>query len=277
MLMRLDRPAGWWLLLLPGLWAIALASGGLRGMDGHAWYLVGLFFIGSIIMRGAGCVINDIWDRDLDRKVIRTRVRPLAAGIISVKKAILFLCGLLLIGLVILLQLPQIAVVIGCLSMILVVIYPLMKRVTWWPQAFLGITFNIGVLMGWAAVTETLSLTPMLLYAAGIFWTLGYDTIYAHQDKEDDTLAGIKSTALLFGTKGKLWVAIFYGLTMLLLSAAALSVNPDVGRLLWLAPVGGHFFWQVSAWEPKDPASSLKYFKSNQVAGLLIFLGFLFI
>lgn len=276
-LMRLDRPVGWWLLLLPSWWAITLAAGGLSGMGARHWYLLGLFLIGAVIMRGAGCIINDLWDRDLDRKVIRTRVRPLAAGIVSVRKAFLFLCVLLLIGLCVLLQLPPVSVIIGCFSMILVVAYPLMKRVTWWPQAFLGLTFNIGVLIGWAAVTQGLGLTPLLLYVAGIFWTLGYDTIYAHQDKEDDALAGIKSTALLFGARGKLWVAGFYTLTVLCLCAAVLSVNPDVGRLLWMAPAAGHFFWQVLRWNPANPASSLAFFQSNRTAGLLVFLGFLFI
>lgn len=277
MMMRLDRPIGWWLLLLPCWWAIAAAAGGLTRMDARDYYLIGLFFIGAVIMRGAGCVINDLWDRDLDRKVIRTRVRPLAAGIISVRKAFLFLCVLLLLGLGVLLQLPPLSVIIGCASMILVIVYPLMKRVTFWPQAFLGITFNIGALIAWAAVEGGLSLIPFLLYAAGFFWTLGYDTIYAHQDKEDDTLAGIKSTALLFGSHGRRWVSAFYILTMTFLCAAALSLDPDVSRLLWLIPAGGHFIWQILRWNPRDPVSSLAIFKSNDMAGLLIFLGFLFI
>ncbi len=277
MMMRLDRPAGWWLLLLPSWWAIVLAGGGIARMDAHDWYLFTLFWVGAIIMRGAGCVINDLWDRDLDRKVIRTRVRPLAAGIVSVRNAVIFLCVLLLLGLVILLQLPPLSVIIGCASMVLVVVYPLMKRITWWPQAFLGITFNIGALIGWAAVTGGLDTTPFLLYAAGIFWTLGYDTIYAHQDKEDDALAGIKSTARLFGERGKAWVSGFYILTMVFLCAAVLSVKPDVGLLLWLLPAGAHFLWQVARWNPQDPASSLKFFQSNRNAGLLILTGFLFL
>lgn len=276
-MMRLDRPIGWWLLLLPCWWGIALAHGGVMQMDARAWYLIGLFWVGAIIMRGAGCVINDLWDRDLDSKVIRTRVRPLAAGIISVKKAFVFLCVLLLMGLGILLQLPALSVIIGCLSMILVVIYPLMKRITWWPQAFLGITFNIGALIAWAAVTGGLTATPLLLYAAGFFWTLGYDTIYAHQDKEDDTLAGIKSTALLFGAHSRLWVSVFYMLAVIFLGAAILSLGRDIGALFWLIPAIGHFAWQVLRWNQADPASSLAAFKSNRTAGLLVFLGFLLI
>lgn len=276
-MMRLDRPIGWWLLLLPCWWAIALAAGGGAHMEGRHYALLGLFFVGAVIMRGAGCVINDLWDRDLDRKVIRTRVRPLAAGMVSVRNAFVFLCGLLLIGLLILLQLPPLSVIIGCASMILVVVYPLMKRITWWPQAFLGITFNIGALIGWAAVSGSLSLTALFLYLAGFFWTLGYDTIYAHQDKEDDALAGIKSTARLFGDQGRRWVAGFYGAAMVLLCAAALSYNPAVGQLLWLLPAGAHFFWQVMRWNPKDPANSLRFMQANRDAGLLILLGFLFI
>lgn len=275
MMMRLDRPIGWWLLLLPCWWAIALAGGGIARMEARDWYLIGLFFVGAIVMRGAGCVINDLWDRDLDSKVLRTRVRPLAAGIISVKRAFMFLCVLLLMGLGVLLQLPALSVIIGCLSMILVVVYPLMKRVTWWPQAFLGITFNIGALIAWAAVTQNISLTPVLLYAAGFFWTLGYDTIYAHQDKEDDTLAGIKSTALLFGEYSRTWVAGFYILTMTFLCAAVLSLSNDIGNLIWLIPAGAHLVWQVMRWNPADPYSSLAIFKANRIAGLLVFGGFL--
>ncbi len=254
-LMRLDRPIGTWLLLLPGWWAIALA-------DYTRWDLFLLFAVGAVVMRGAGCVINDLWDQDLDAAVERTRGRPLVTGAVTRREAFGLLAVLLGTGLGILLTMPAMAVAIGVLSVAFVVAYPLMKRFTWWPQLFLGLTFNFGALIGWAAVTGELSATALWLYAGGIFWTLGYDTIYAHQDKEDDALAGIKSTARLFGARSKYWVSGFY--------AAALG--------LWLVAVPSpllalpalHFAWQVYAWRMDDPASSLKFFKSNRDAGLLV-------
>lgn len=273
--LRLDRPVGWWLLLLPGWWAIALAGGGLIGMGPRQWGLMVLFLIGAIAMRGAGCIINDLWDRDLDRRVERTRLRPLASGQIKVRQALLTLALCLCIGFLILLQTSWMCAALALVAMMLVVIYPLMKRITWWPQAFLGITFNFGALMGWAAVTNTVPLAAILLYAAGIFWTLGYDTIYAWQDIEDDMKAGVKSTARLFGAKSRRAVAVFYGIAWLLMGAAGMAATGSAVMFLLLVPVAIHFGWQVRTWRLSDPASALARFKSNRNAGILALLGYM--
>ncbi|HRQ61807.1 MAG TPA: 4-hydroxybenzoate octaprenyltransferase, partial [Alphaproteobacteria bacterium] len=219
-LARLDRPIGWFLLLIPGWWAIALAGGGFAGMGFWDYYVAFLFLIGAIVMRAAGCAVNDIWDRNFDAQVERTRSRPLADGTLTVPQAIVFTGALLLIGFAILIQLGGTAIVLGFLSLPLIFVYPLMKRITFWPQAFLGITFNMGALIGWAAITGFVEFSAMLLYLAGLFWTLGYDTIYAHQDKEDDALAGIKSTALLLGDQSKLFIGGFYLTSWVLLMLA---------------------------------------------------------
>ncbi len=273
LMMRLDRPTGWWLLLLPGWWAIALHGMAAGGMSMRHWSLMGLFFVGAIIMRGAGCIINDLWDRDLDKKVERTRVRPLASGQVSVRQASFFLGLLLLLGLFILLQTSPAGIALGLGSMVLVILYPLMKRITWWPQAFLGITFNFGALIGWAALENNVSAAALLLYLAGIFWTLGYDTIYAHQDKEDDVMAGIKSTARLFGARSKIWVGGFYALSWILIVMAALQALPGSYAPHFLIPAAAHFVWQIARWNMEDQTSSLKMFKSNVMAGLLVLCG----
>ena len=257
-LARLDRPIGTWLLLLPGWWAIALAQTRMR------WDLFILFAIGAIVMRGAGCVINDLWDHKMDAKVARTKGRPLPSGRVSRREAYTFLACLLLIGFSILMSLSYTAIQIGVISLVFIVVYPLMKRFTWWPQLFLGLTFNFGALMGTAAVKDYVTTNAWWLYAAGIFWTLGYDTIYAHQDKEDDALVGIKSTARLFGEQSKQRVARFYLSMMALMVFAAPTP--------WMILPVAHFAWQVYAWDMNDPASSLKFFKSNRDAGLLILL-----
>jgi 4-hydroxybenzoate polyprenyltransferase len=275
LLMRLDRPIGWWLLLLPGWWAIALASGGLSAMSGWHFYLLILFFFGAVIMRGAGCIINDLWDRDLDAKVERTRARPLASGQVKPWQAGIFLFILLFLGLLILVQTSALTIWIGLASMIFVVAYPYMKRITWWPQAFLGITFNFGVLMGWAAATGTIQIATTLMYVGAFFWTLGYDTIYAHQDKGDDQMVGIKSTALLFGERSKKWVGIFYAAAWVSLALAAFVSNAGVVSLGLLLLPGLHMLLQVLLWNPDDPASSLRWFKSNRDCGLLFFLSFI--
>lgn len=255
LLMRLDRPIGTWLLLLPGWWAIALTAP-LR------WDLYALFAIGAVIMRGAGCIINDLWDRDLDAAVERTRGRPLVTGAATRTEALLLLGALLALGLAILLTMPVMAIGIGVLSLAFVVTYPLMKRFTWWPQLFLGLTFNFGMPIGWAAATGSLAPQALWLYAAGIFWTLGYDTIYAHQDREDDAMAGIKSTARLFGARSKIWVSVFYAVcTVLMFWAVPTS---------YLILPAIHFIWQILRWNMDDPASSLRFFKSNRDAGLLV-------
>ncbi|MGB0720258.1 MAG: 4-hydroxybenzoate octaprenyltransferase, partial [Bdellovibrionales bacterium] len=235
----------------------------------HAIWVAILFGVGAIVMRAAGCVINDIWDRDLDKKVERTRVRPLAAETLPLKNAFLFLCGLLVIGLLVLLQMNGVTIVLGLLSLPMIVAYPFMKRITWWPQAFLGLTFNFGALMGWSAMDGALALPALLLYAGGIFWTLGYDTIYAHQDKDDDLMAGIKSTALKFGEDSLLWVRGFYALAFVFMMAAFVMQAGWLG--LAVLPAGWHLYSQLQNWQPDNAQSSLDIFKSNRDFGLIVF------
>ena len=270
-LMRLDRPIGTWLLLLPGWWAIVLASGGVTQMNRSDLYLFALFGIGAVVMRGAGCVINDLWDRDFDRAVERTRTRPLASGAVSVKAALGFLALLLLVGLLILIQLPLVAILLGVLTLPLIVSYPLMKRITWWPQFFLGVTFNSGALIGWAAVTGAVGLPALLLYAGGILWTLGYDTIYAHQDKNDDALIGVKSMARKLGDNSRRWVAGFYLGGFMLIVAGYLSAGAG-WSLVFVIPAACQLLWQARTWNMNDPASSRLMFKSNRDFGLLMLL-----
>ncbi len=273
-LMRLDRPIGTWLLLWPTLWGLVFASGGLFEMGVHEWYLTVLFCIGAIMMRGAGCVINDLWDRDLDQHVERTKNRPLASGAISPLQAFIFLAVLLFAGLFILVQLTSTAILLGVCSLMLVVSYPLMKRLTWWPQAFLGVTFNFGILIGWASVTNSVDIPAWLLYAGAIFWTLGYDTIYAHQDQDDDALVGIKSTALKFGSKSPVYVTAFYTIAVLLWMCSGYSAGqPPEFFMLMLLPAA-HLFWQVALWDPNHPLSCLKKFQSNKITGYLVFAAF---
>jgi 4-hydroxybenzoate polyprenyltransferase len=272
-LMRLDRPIGTWLLLLPGLWSISLASDSFTAIP---WKTVALFTIGAVLMRGAGCVVNDLWDRNLDAAVERTRLRPLPAGDITPKQALIFLGGLLFFSLLILLQFNLLTIALGVLSLLLVATYPLMKRITWWPQLFLGFTFNWGALMGWAAITGKLSLPAILLYIGGIFWTLAYDTIYAHQDKEDDALIGIKSTARLFGKHSDNFVAFCFAFALLFFvtaKTAAEGTTPLYALLLILLPTL-QAIWQVWDWKIESAADSLKKFRSNRDFGLLLLLIF---
>ena len=275
LLMRLDRPIGWWLLLLPGWWAIQLGGGGVNGLDWYGWYVMMLFFVGAVVMRGAGCIVNDLWDRDLDAQVERTKGRPLASGLIKPLQAGAFLFILLFFGLVLLVQMPATTIWLGILSLAFIAAYPYMKRITWWPQAFLGLTFNFGVPMGWAAVTGgRLEIDTILMYAGAFFWTLGYDTIYAHQDKTDDQMVGIKSTALLFGERSKKWVGIFYAAAWALLGLSGFLSNASILSLGFLLFPGVHMLLQVLLWKPDDPASSLRWFKSNRDCGLLFLLAF---
>lgn len=275
LLMRLDRPIGWWLLLLPGWSSIALAAGGLDGMNGYDFYLLALFLIGAIVMRGAGCVVNDLWDRDFDAQVERTRDRPLASGAVKIWQAAILLFTLCFIGLIILVQTSSVTIWLGFASIAFIVAYPYMKRITWWPQAFLGLTFNFGALMGWSAVTGALGWEPVLLYTGAFFWTLGYDTIYAHQDKDDDQMIGIKSTALLFGDRSKKMVGICYGASWLLIAITAFLANASVLSLGLLVLPGLHMALQILTWNMDSQPNSLKTFKSNQICGLLFFAAFL--
>lgn len=272
-LMRLDKPTGWWLLLLPAWWSILLCGPGITHLPGYAWYLMFLFWVGAIVMRSAGCIVNDLWDRKLDAQVARTASRPLAAGTVKIWQAFMLLFVLLFLGLLILVQLSPLAIWIGVFSVILVVTYPLMKRITWWPQAFLGLTFNIGTLMGWAAVTGGMYWSALLLYAAGFFWTIGYDTIYACQDKEDDELVGIRSTARLFGDNVKYWVTLMFLLTILFWMLAIWTAAPTsaVATLMALPP-GILLLGQVAFWKPESRESSWSNFAFNRDVGLLFAL-----
>ena len=261
-LMRLDRPIGTWLLLFPCWWSLALAGAGWPD-----WRLMALFAAGSVIMRGAGCTINDMADHKFDAQVERTKGRPIPSGAVSLTQAGLFLAAQLLAGLVILTQLNMAAIWWGMASLALVFPYPLMKRITWWPQAWLGLTFNWGALLGWVAVTGQMEAAPLLLYAAGILWTLGYDTIYAHQDKDDDQLIGVKSTALRLGANTVPALAVFYAGAVVLMAAAGFAAQlswPFYGLLLLSA---GQLVWQVKSLHMDDAADCLAKFKSNRLFG----------
>lgn len=260
-LMRLDRPIGIWLLFLPGLWGLTLGSA-----EKVPLFECTLFLIGSILMRGAGCIINDIWDRDLDKQVERTQNRPLACGDLSVKDALYLLATLLLISFIILLQFNWLTIALGFLTIPLIAIYPLMKRFSYWPQIFLGLTFNFSALMGYSAMSETITIEAILLYLGAIFWTIGYDTIYAHQDAEDDALIGVKSTALKFGEQSKIWVGGFYTLSLICI---ALGHSTTTLSILMVLPIT-HAALQIFTWKPDIPESSLEIFKSNTLMGIMI-------
>lgn len=252
-----------------------MASGGIGAMNFGDWWTFILFGIGATIMRPVGCIINDIWDRNLDKDVERTSTRPLASGQLRVGQAIWFLSILLFFGFAILIQMNLVTILLGFLSLPLIVIYPLMKRWTWWPQAFLGMVFNFGALMGWSAVTGILEIPALLLYAGCVLWTLGYDTVYAHQDKEDDAVLGIKSTALKLGDQSVFWVRVFFGLSwFLILLAAVFSLSPFLSPL-FLLPAAVYLYRQISVWDMNDPASSLAFFQASRNYGLLILVGLL--
>jgi 4-hydroxybenzoate polyprenyltransferase len=266
-LMRLDRPIGAWLLFWPGAWAVALAGLGPHGVRLIAWLALGAW-----AMRSAGCVWNDIVDRDLDARVERTRLRPLASGRASLKGAWALLIGLSLIGLVVLLQLNRLAQIVALASLAPVAAYPFMKRITWWPQAWLGLVFSWAALVGWPAVTGSLGATLFLLYAGAIAWVVGYDTIYALQDREDDALVGVGSSALALGRHARIGVAGFYALALILWGAALWRERPDGLSLVALAPMAIHLFHQVAALKPEEGEDALAKFRSNRFAGLLMFL-----
>jgi 4-hydroxybenzoate polyprenyltransferase len=267
---RFDRPAGIWLLMLPGWQGIALAAAG-KGQWPNPWLLIA-FFVGAALMRAAGCAFNDIVDRDFDAQVSRTAMRPIPAGLISVKQAWGFVVGCCLVSFLILVSLGWLAIGLGVASLGLVAAYPFMKRVTWWPQAWLGLTFNWGALLGYAAATHTLAWPAVLLYASGIFWTLGYDTIYAVQDLEDDALAGVKSSARRLGEAAPRGVLAFYVACFALVIAAAWV--GDVGPLFLplAALLAVHLSRQAARLRLDDPAGALALFKSNTHAGFVLFL-----
>lgn len=268
-LMRADRPIGWWLLLLPCWQSLALAIGatGLRWVD--IW-LVAAFFIGAVAMRGAGCTLNDIVDRKFDAEVERTRSRPIPSGAVSVNQAILFMAALCLLSLFVLLTMNWTAVYVALFSLVIVAFYPFAKRVTNWPQFVLGLAFNWGALVAWAAHTGGIGFPAILLYLGGIAWTIGYDTIYAHQDKEDDILIGVKSTALQFGTATHTWLSGFYAAAVLCAALAGAFAGLGVGFWLGLIAYVGHFVWQLLKLDIDDPDLCLRLFRSNRDAGLIL-------
>lgn len=264
-LARLDRPIGTWLLLLPCWWSLALATPGLPDLS----YLL-LFGAGALVMRGAGCTINDLADREFDAQVARTATRPIASGAVGVFQALLFLALQLALGLLILLQFNNYTVWLSIASVGLIVLYPFMKRITYWPQAVLGLTFNWGALVGWSAEVGSLSTAPLLLYAAGFFWTLGYDTIYAHQDKADDILIGVKSTALKFGATTKLWLSGFYTVALVLIALAGFVHQLEWPFYAGLGLCALQLGWQIKTLKIDDPQNCLKRFKSNRDFGLIL-------
>jgi 4-hydroxybenzoate polyprenyltransferase len=273
-LARLDRPIGWWLLLIPCWWSLALAQIA-KGGGAPNWYYALLFLIGAIIMRGAGCTLNDIADREFDARVERTRSRPIPSGAVSVRGAFIFLIAQSLLGLVILLQFNWTTVIIGAASLVLVAIYPFMKRFTYWPQIFLGLAFNWGALVGWSAIHGAISAAPLVLYAGGIAWTLAYDTIYAHQDKEDDLLVGIKSTAIRFGAASPFWIAAFFVLALVLIDVSLWLAQAGLLAHTGIAGAALHAAWQYSRLDINDPMRCLMLFRSNRFFGLIILAGLL--
>ena len=273
-LARLDRPIGSWLLLLPCWWSAALASALAHDVSRLPLIIV-LFFAGAFAMRGAGCTWNDITDRDLDAKVERTRSRPIPAGQVGVRQAFAFLVAQALIGLAVLLQFNRFAVAAGIASLVIVAVYPFMKRITWWPQVVLGLAFSWGALMGFAVVLGRIDAPALFLYAGSIAWVIGYDTIYAHQDTEDDALIGVKSTARLFGARTHRALIVFYGLAVILIGAAISLASATFPAWAGLVAFAVHLGWQVARLRIDDPALCLRVFKSNRDAGLLLFAGLL--
>jgi 4-hydroxybenzoate polyprenyltransferase len=273
-LARFDRPIGSWLLLLPCWWSAAIASAIAHDVS-RLPVVITLFFIGAFVMRGAGCTWNDITDRDLDAKVERTRSRPIPAGQVGVKQALVFLVAQALVGLVVLLQFNRFAIVTGIASLGIVAAYPFMKRITWWPQVVLGLAFSWGALMGFAVILGQLGTPALVLYAGSIAWVIGYDTIYAHQDTEDDALIGVKSTARLFGAQTHRALVIFYSLAAVLVGAALVLSGVGLAGWIGLAAFTVHLGWQISRLDIGDPALCLRVFKSNRDAGLLLFAGLL--
>jgi 4-hydroxybenzoate polyprenyltransferase len=264
LLARFDRPIGWWLLFWPCVWGVLLAGGEDR------WATIAWLLLGAIAMRGAGCVYNDIIDRDLDAKVARTAARPVASGAVSVRAAWIWLLALCLVGLIVLLQLRWQAQLVALASLLPVAAYPFMKRITWWPQAWLGIVFSWGGLVGWVEVRSDHLDVLAALYAGSIAWVVGYDTIYALQDRDDDALIGVRSSALRLGSHVRLGVAAFYAAAVGLWALAFWLLRHDWIALLALLPVAGHLAWQVAALKPEDGGDALAKFRANRFAGLLM-------
>jgi len=264
--MRFDKPVGIWLLMWPGFWSLTLASEQLP------LFYYFLFFLGACFMRAAGCIVNDLADRDIDRQVARTAKRPLASGEVSKPEALVLLSSLLFLSLIIAVMLGALVVKLALFWLILIAAYPYMKRITWWPQLFLGLTFNAGALFGWAAVKGIIELPAVLLYLGAIGWTLGYDTIYAHQDKEDDARIGIKSTALRLGEKTKFWVGIFYAWFIVCWVVTGVYVQASMRYYFLLVGAGLHLASQLLSARLNDPSSCLKAFNRNRWTGIILWL-----
>ncbi|MEM1370856.1 MAG: 4-hydroxybenzoate octaprenyltransferase [Pseudomonadota bacterium] len=273
-LIRADRPIGTWLLLFPCLWSMALAQIAAGDAVPNLWFAV-LFALGAFVMRGAGCAFNDYVDRDFDAQVARTRSRPIPSGQIKPWQALVVVAVLGFVGLGVLLQFNGTTIVLAIASLALVVVYPFMKRFTHWPQVILGLTFNWGALVGWTAIAGEVSAAAMLLYAGAVAWTIGYDTIYAHQDKEDDLMLGLKSTAIRFGAQTKLWLAVFYAATVMSWTAACWLAGAGVATILGLAALAVCLAWQVVTVDIDDPANCLVRFKANREVGALFLIGLL--
>ena len=269
-LMRLDRPIGTYLVMWPTLWSTTLAAEGWPN-----WWYLALFVIGSFVMRGAGCTVNDYFDAGFDASVARTANRPIPSGQVKRWQAILFFIVLCLIGFAVLIQFNTFAIAVGAASLFLFIPYPLMKRVTYWPQVWLGLTFNWGAFVGWAAVTETIAWPAVAMYVGGIFWTLGYDTIYAHMDKEDDVKVGVKSAALVLGEKTKPFVFVVYGAALSLFVAAGFLAGVSWAFYVVLIPALLHLLWQAWTVDIHDGMDCLSKFKSNRNFGLFMWLAFL--
>jgi 4-hydroxybenzoate polyprenyltransferase len=270
-LARLHRPHGIWLLLFPSWWGIALAS-----VPFPPPFLLLLFLMGAILMRSAGCVYNDIVDRNFDAQVKRTAIRPLASGKVSPKSAFFFLIMLLWLAFLILLSLPSPVIMTGFIALGLVLLYPWMKRLTYWPQLFLGITFNVGTIMGWLSLTPVLTVVPLLFYGGGILWTLGYDTIYALQDREDDLLVGVKSSAIKVSAFLKPFLVVCYGGAVVLWSVGGKAAHLTESYWFFIAMIALQFAWQILTLNEKDTTNCLKLFQSNSIVGLFLFLAIVF-
>jgi 4-hydroxybenzoate polyprenyltransferase len=266
-LARWDRPIGFWLLFWPCAWGLGLAAIA-NPAQGFDWRAAVLMFVGAVLMRGAGCTFNDIVDRDIDMKVARTRSRPIPSGQVTAKQALVFLVAQALLGAVILFQFNRFTVWAGIASLLLVAIYPFMKRITWWPQAFLGLAFSYGALVGWSSQTGGMSLAPILLYLGTIFWVIGYDTIYALQDIEDDALIGVKSTARLFGRRTRAIVGGFYAGAYVLWMAAIVVAGGGIVSAVLALVVAGHLAWQVLTLNGSEPGNAFERFRSNHYSGL---------
>ena len=270
-LTRLNQPIGFLLLMLPCIWGVLAACNSIYELEDNL-YLIIIFMFGAIIMRSAGCIINDIFDRNFDKKVNRTISRPLAKGTLSLLHAYTAFIFLSLVGLAILLSLNELSIIIGIISFTLLLIYPLMKRVTHWPQLVLGLTFNIGILIGFSAVHNSINLSIIFLYIAGIFWTLGYDTIYAHQDKEDDLKIGIKSTAILFGRNSKKVISLFYTGMIVFLFLHGIASENNIYYFIFLFFAAFHLLYQIKILDINNQDRCLSIFKSNKYLGIIICL-----